>query len=53
MSVKVAGQIEGAHGDLVAGMSGVIVAHPPEEPRPAAGKRRGADARAERAATEL
>ena len=53
MSVKVAGQIEGAHKDLMAGMSGVVVAHPPEESRPAAGKRRSAGARAERAATEL
>lgn len=53
MSVKVAGQIEGSHKELVAGMSGVIVAHPPEESRPAAGKRRSAGARAERTATEL
>ncbi len=53
MSVKVAGQIEGGHKDLVAGMSGVIVAHPPEESRPAAGKRRSAGVRAERTATEL
>lgn len=40
MSVKVAGQIDGQHRELMAGMSGVVNAHPPEQKKPANKERR-------------